>query len=439
MNEHDVAVRDALQAMRIPDHGPDFWDAVAGQLDGFESRQASSRARRAAVSHREVSAAIPTAAPVEPASPRQLAVDRRRIVIAADGQVEQSGLHPGIAAAAAAAAAAPVNPKAPLAPVVPGRFGATPRSADPWQPGEWRGQERRDRPTNGRGTRSGDRHMRVERDLALVPQAMRQQRSNIAVAMVAVAAVVVVAFAGSTLLRQRNDIDTRNEALKAENTAFSTEALVASGNDPAARAVLAWVGELGGGDADAAWEGLGPDSHEELGGRASFDEQFASLAAGYGAWATTSADVVLVTPVTASDEGTITIITLIGTVDGDPRADAFPVRIVGGIAKVEAFGNAGRIGLETPDASQGSEVRVGDELSVLVPADVTPVVRLDQGPTQRCGDTPDTTLESVGDGGEQRCTYAPTGMEAGGRVLTIGFTSPDGSEISARSVRFKAA
>lgn len=435
MTEHDVAVRDAVRAMRIPDHGPDFWDGVAGRLDRYEGRQASNRARRAAASHKEVSAAIPTAAPQapeQPTRPRAVPVDRRRVVIGPDGAVEEAGLHPGLAAAAAAQ---------PIAPVVQGRFGgagATPRSTDQWQPGEWR--ERRDRPTNGRGTRSGHRHVRVERDLAVVPQAMRQQRSNIAVAMVAVAAIAVVIFAGSKLVQQRTDMDTRNEALKAENTAFSTEALAASGNDPAARAVLAWVSELGGGDADAAWDGLGPDSQEELGGRASFNEQFESLAAGYGAWATTSADVVLVTPLTASDEGTISIVTLIGTIDGEQRADAFPVRTVGGIAKIEAFGNAGRIGLETPDASQGSEVKIGDELSVLVPAGVMPVVRLDQGPTQRCGDSPDTTLESTNGGEQQRCTYTPSaGMEAGGRVLTIAFASPDGSEVSARSVRFKAA
>lgn len=425
MTEADGAVRDALRRMRIPDHGPDFWDALAGQIDKVEVRRASDRNRRAAAHRdphgkpdrrgtqdkpvREVSAAIPRplvepiVEPQEDAAPARARHDRRRVVVAPVGED--------------------------LAPVVEGRFGSS-ASRDR--------ASARDRDTS-RGERyRGSRHVRVERDLAVVPEAMRHQRSNIALAVVAVAAVALVAFAGSSLVRSRTD-GGAPESIEAANTAFRADSLAAGSNDPAARAVFTWIGQLADGNTDGAWTSLGPASQQGIGGRAAFDGQFDALADSYGAWSGVQPAALLVTPLAASDEGTVTIVTLIGEAGGVLRTDAIPVRIAGGVATIEAFADAGQIGLETPASSEGAQVGLGDELSVLVPDDVTPVIRLDQGPTQRCGDAPGTSLDDAG-GGRQRCTYIPEGgIQAGGRVLTVGFTAPDGPEVSARSVRFNAA
>ncbi|MDQ2650269.1 MAG: hypothetical protein M3Z03_12040, partial [Actinomycetota bacterium] len=47
MTETDGAIRDAVRRMRVPDHGPDFWDHLAGELDRVEGRRNSDRRRRA--------------------------------------------------------------------------------------------------------------------------------------------------------------------------------------------------------------------------------------------------------------------------------------------------------------------------------------------------------------------------------------------------------
>jgi hypothetical protein len=431
----DAEVRDAVQRMRIPDHQPDFWDHLAGQIDRIEGRRASDRNRRAAAAaqhraetapSREVSAAIPTpvrpadeAAP-EPYQPRELPHDLRHVVVAGPSDGPSGGPTAGPSEA---------PDDGPVAPVLEGRFGA----------GSGAQRQRRTGPSNHAPRRHGTRHVRVERDLAVVPQAMRH-RSNVAVAVLAVAAVAVVAFAGSTLVRSRSGGGAAETAIEAEDTAFRADSLAAGSTDPAAKAVLAWVGRLGDGDIEASWAALGAASQQALGGRSRFDDRFDALAAEWGAWASAQPDALLITPVTASDEGTVSVVTLIGTVGGDQRADAFPVRISAGVAKVEAFADAGKIGLESPDSSQGAEVGTDDELSVVVPGGVTPIVRLDQGPVQRCGEAAGTSLETTDGGDHQRCTYSPQGgMDEGGRVLTVAFTSRDGQGVSARSVRFKAA
>jgi hypothetical protein len=421
MTELDVAVRDAVQRMRIPEHQPDFWDHLAAQLDRVEGRRISDRNRRAAqaAQHRaeergrELSAAnprLPKPGPVDepapaPYEPREFAPDPRHVVVTDDGA---------------------------MAPVLEGRFGA---GAGARAGGRDRGR----RPGERTERRHGTRHVRIERDLNVVPHAMRQQRSNLAVAALAVAAVAVVLLAGNSLVRSRSGGGAADTALEAENTAFRADSLAASSNDPAVQAVLAWVGQLGNGDADGAWAALGPASQQAVGGREEFDARFSSLSEGYGLWAGTQPDALLITPVTAGADGTVSIVTLIGEAGGDLRADAVPVRITAGVATIEAFADAGSVGLESPDSSQGAEVDVDDELSVLVPSRVTPLIRLDQGPVQRCGEALGTTLESV-DGGKQRCRYLPQGgMQAGGRVLTVAFVGSDGEGVSARSVRFQAA
>jgi hypothetical protein len=453
--------------MAIPGHGPDFWDGLAGAIDHVEDRAAARRRATASEPSRDLSAAIPpqlrpAAAPhLRPATPpsRTIPVDPRRVVVdhpddlASDPGVSRRDVtQERVGPAGEPAAASPVAARVPA-------FGARPDSARPdsthpdrthpdrARPDGTRPESAHRRSPAGTGPRRRDdgRHtsrprVRVEHDLAVVPRAMRDQRSNAVLAVMAVAAVALVVFAGGTLVRQRSGTGGGGETLEATNTAFNADALAANGDDPAARAVLAWVSQLGGGDADASWASLGPASQAHFGDRQAFDDEFDALREGYGAWADTTADIVLVTPLTASDAGTVSIVTLIGTVDGDQRADAIAVRIAGGVAQVEAFADAGAIGLVTPDASQGAEVPLDADLAVLVPAGVdTPIIRLDQGAPQRCGEAPGTSLEPAG-GAKQRCTFTPAGgMQAGGRVLTVAFTSGDGGEISARSVRFKAA
>ncbi|MDQ2648867.1 MAG: hypothetical protein M3Z03_04880, partial [Actinomycetota bacterium] len=348
----------------------------------------------------------------EPDLVRPIQRDDRRVVVATDASYEA----------------------AELAPVLEGRFGARREPAPT--------RDRRD-PRSTRqhpGTRrNGNHRVRIERDMAVVPQAMRQQRSNVALAVVAVAAVALVAFAGSSLVSSRSGGGSAQEALDAENTAFRADSLAAGSNDPAAQAVFTWVDQLASGDTEAAWTALGPASQEAIGGQQAFDDQFETFAEGYGAWSGVTPEALLVTPLDASDDGTVSIVTLIGSAGGSPRADAIPVRVTRGVATIEAFADAGQIGLEEPGSSDGAEVAVDAELAVLVPDDVVPVIRLDQGPTQRCGDADGTELVDAGDG-HQRCTYTPSGgMQPGGRVLTVAFTSPDGPEVSARSVRFNAA
>ena len=48
------------------------------------------------------------------------------------------------------------------------------------------------------------------------------------------------------------------------------------------------------------------------------------LAEGYGAWSAAEPDDVLVTPVAAGDEGTIAVVTLVGTVEQEGTAQAGP-------------------------------------------------------------------------------------------------------------------
>ena len=77
------------------------------------------------------------------------------------------------------------------------------------------------------------------------------------------------------------------------------------------------------------------------------------LAEGYGAWSAAEPDDVLVTPVAADDDGTIAVVTLVGTVEQEgttqARADAFPVRIVDGDVVLEPFASAGDLEVVIPE------------------------------------------------------------------------------------------
>ena len=139
--------------------------------------------------------------------------------------------------------------------------------------------------------------------------------------------------------------------------------LPADREDDSSEAVLQWVDDLGDGDAEAAWTAMGDVSQAHFGSQAEFEGLMTDLAEGYGAWSAAEPDEVLVTPVAADDEGTIAVVTLIGTVEQEgaaqPRADAVPVRIVDGEVVLEPFASAGDLEVVVPEPSSEDGVDHG--------------------------------------------------------------------------------
>lgn len=291
---------------------------------------------------------------------------------------------------------------------------------------------------------------------ALVPPALRRT-SNLVLSAVAVAAAVMVVVAGTTLVRQRSG-DSTDVAEVADST-DDTEATSASTTSLAAlsgaaaeaptAAVLAWVAALGEGDMTTAWNGLGPASQAHFGSKSAFAAEESAIAEGYGAWSATTPDDVLVTPVAAGQDGEVVVVTLVGTVTQEGaeqrRADAFPVRMVDGEARVEAFAFAGELEIVVPEPVPAGGTRpvvhADDDLIVVVPRGVeAPTIRLDSGEPLVCGDAEGTELTELDDAPGQRCSYHPEGgIPAGRRVLTVAFLAPDGSGVAAEAVLFEAA
>jgi hypothetical protein len=310
---------------------------------------------------------------------------------------------------------------------------------------------------------TGPAVLELERDpaLAVVPGALRRTSNAILVA-VAAAAVLVVAVAGNTLLEDRNGTD-QVTADDDEQASATLDALVkdaqpdsatpstmsANGEETSSAAVLSWVDDLGAGDGDEAWKAMGPSSQAHFGSQAAFEHELTSLAEGYGAWAAAEPDDVLVTPVLSSDEGTIAVVTLVGTVEQEGttqhRADAFPVRIVDDEVVLEPFAFAGELEVVVPEdvPSDGARPPVppGEELVIVVPSDAeAPVLRLDDGATVVCGDAEGTELTDLDDAPGQRCSYLPTdGLSPGEHTLTVAFMGSDGTSISAAALLFDAA
>lgn len=290
--------------------------------------------------------------------------------------------------------------------------------------------------------------------LGVVPPALRR-RSNVVLSAVAVAAAVLVVVAGSTLVRQRtdstDDVDLAGEP--ASTTTAAAASSMATLTGPAADlptdTVLAWVGALGEGASADAWDSLGPASRAHFGSQSAFAAESSALAEGYGAWSGTEPEQVIVTPLPSSGDGQLVVVTLVGDVQQEGstvrRADAFPVRIVDGNAKVEMWAFAGELQLVVPEGEpRGHErptVDEDDELIVVIPRGVqAPTIRLDDGDALVCGQAEGTTLEQLSGTPGQRCSYQPEGgIAAGERVLTVAFLSPDGEAVSAESVVFEAA
>lgn len=297
--------------------------------------------------------------------------------------------------------------------------------------------------------------------LALVPPALRRP-SNALLVAVAAAAVVVVALASSTLVRERSGSDAVASDDQPEAPA-DLEALVegahpdagtpstmsADGEEASSEAVMAWVADLRAGDSEEAWAAMGATSQAHFGSQSAFEEQLSSLAAGYGGWADSDPEQVLITPVLTSDEGTLAVVTLVGTVtvegEPQPRADAIPVRVLDGKAQLEPFAGAGDLEMVVPEGVLDGEgqpsVAAGEELVVVVPSGAeAPVLRLDDGATVVCGLTEGTELSTLEETPGQRCSYLPTeGISSGEHTFTVAFLSADGTEISAQSLLFEAA
>jgi hypothetical protein len=297
--------------------------------------------------------------------------------------------------------------------------------------------------------------------LALVPPALRRPSNGVLLA-VAAAAAVVVALAGTSLLEERDDTravtsdemaqptaalqDLVDEA-KPEDTA--PEPISAEGVDASRDAVLDWVEDLGTGDGAAAWEAMGPASQAHFGSQDAFESEMTSVAEGYGAWSAAEPDDVLVTPVLSDEEGTLAVVTLVGTIDQEGtshrRTDAFPVRLADETTVLEPFAFAGAMEVVVPDGASpdgdGAPMEPDEELVIVVPSDVeAPILRLDDGDTLVCGEAEGSELSDLEGSDGQRCSYLPPeGMEPGEHTLTMAFVGADGASISAGSVLFDAA
>ncbi len=295
--------------------------------------------------------------------------------------------------------------------------------------------------------------------LAVVPPAFRRA-SNAVLVAVAAAAVIVVAIAGSSLLEQRRGTDVSSEEPLAD---AALETLVRDARDDDATlttlssehagsstdAVLAWVADLGSGDADGAWAAMGDASQDRFSSQAEFEGMMTDLAEGYGAWSAAEPDDILVTPVLAGDEGTIAVVTLVGMVEQEgvmqERADAFPVRLIDDDVIIEPFASAGELEVVIPEptTTEGDfeAMDADEELVFLVPNGAeAPVLRVDGGDTVVCGEAAGTDLYDLEGSTGQRCSYLPEGgFEPGDHVVTVAFLGDDGASITAGSLRFDAA
>ncbi len=297
--------------------------------------------------------------------------------------------------------------------------------------------------------------------LALVPRSMRRTSNGVLVA-VAAATVLVVALASTSLLEEGDgtkdggsggtaQASVALDALVSESQPASVTPSTMSSDGAAASsdAVLAWVDDIGTGDGPSAWKAMGPASQAHFGTQEAFEAEMTSIADDYGAWSDAAPDDVLVTPVLASDEGTLAVVTLVGIVaqagTTERRADAFPVRLVDGEAILEPFALAGELEVVVPEPMSADGVRppvgAGEELVIVVPTDAkAPVLRLDDGDAVVCGQAEGTELTNLDGSPGQRCSYLPPeGIEPGEHTFTMAFLGSDGDSISAESLLFDAA
>ncbi len=90
-----------------------------------------------------------------------------------------------------------------------------------------------------------------------------------------------------------------------------------------------WLAALAAGDADEAFALMAPASQADVGGRSGFDGMMSALAEGFAAWHDAENKIVWTNEVAASNEGTLYVVTFVGTVTQEGavarRAAALPV------------------------------------------------------------------------------------------------------------------
>jgi len=493
--DDDVFVMTALGRLPTPEHGPDFWDQLAGRLDDAAEEIYLERVGAAApvallereyVEYVEPDPVLRLSDDLEPEPEPELDIDltfdpdrplddEDELLDAIDDIADEDDLVvdlPAVRAPSPVRKPTPVHVERPAHAARPGRrveplraplagqsqddlaggTGAVVFGRPTRPPGVPAARPRDRRPGTDR-PRPSRPHTGLEvHDLAVVPRALRR-RSNVLLAAVAVVAAATVIVAGTTLIQQRTDsrestTDSTVDSAELGDvtpTSFVAEAITAGGGaeHPAAKAVLTWVGHLASGDVDEAWKVLGERSQLHFGSETEFDAAMTGLAEGYGAWAATTPDLVMVTPVLTRGDTTISVVTLVGTLrqEGttEERADTFPVRITDGKVELEPYASAGRLTIVKP--VPGTEPPAGAPIVVELPATVdAAVVRIDQSATAVCGSSAGAVLAPVAGEQLQRCTYTPAaGEKPGSKLLTVAFASDGGAKISATTVRYEAA
>jgi hypothetical protein len=280
----------------------------------------------------------------------------------------------------------------------------------------------------------------------VVPAAMRRP-SNVVLSAIAVVAAIAVLVAGATLVRSRTDDGLSDEAASTEPAgapSAAPEGLVAPSDEPAAAIVVDWINAVAAGEMEEAWSLLGPRSQTDWGSFDAFASEATGLAEGYGAWRV-SAPEILVTPLGEDGDEGLVVVTLVGAVPQEGttrvRADAFPVRLVGERGVLELYDSAGVMEIVVPDdvGADGAlpVLDPSEEIVLVVPGGVVPVLRLGDGPVVVCGEAPGTQLTPLEGTPGQRCGYSPPGgLPAGDQVLLAAFTSPDGSSVTAHGAPF---
>lgn len=111
--------------------------------------------------------------------------------------------------------------------------------------------------------------------------------------------------------------------------------------DEAVTAAELWIRAIADGEADRAWDLMAAPSRDSL-GRDGFDDLFTALQEGFGAWDDASFAIVRVNAVAASGEGTLFVVTYVGTVEQEgiesEAAAALPVFVdAAGTGLVQPF------------------------------------------------------------------------------------------------------
>ena len=207
---------------------------------------------------------------------------------------------------------------------------------------------------------------------------------------------------------------TSGSSTSTPTTADATSTTAATDVSDAAAAVEAWIDAVADVDADRAWELLAEPSREGVGGREVFGRLVPEMGEGWAAWAR-SEDVQLDTiPLDAAGRPGVALVVLSGTVAQEgppgPGADAMPVHLVGGEAKVSPFEEDAAVELDPPS---GTTVAPDDVLGAVVPRGPTVLFAVD------ATDLVEPTLEPIAGGGQRALLAVGQPLASGPHALTV--------------------